>query len=255
MEGGWQSVPRLSFPGGCLVGDSAGFVNVPRIKGSHNAILSGLLCADHVFAALQAGRANDEVASYEEAWRSSPIGYDLKRVRNVKPLWSKYGTAAGVALGGLDMWLTELFNWSPFGTMKHGKTDAASLEPASKHKKIVYPKPDGVLTFDRSSSVFLSNTNHEENEPVHLLVADMDLQKRSEHDVFAGPSTRYCPVGVYEWVDADGNPAADPSAKDVRFVINAQNCVHCKTCDIKDPNQNIVWTTPEGGGGPNYVNM
>jgi electron-transferring-flavoprotein dehydrogenase len=246
MEGGWQSVPRLSFPGGCLVGDSAGFVNVPRIKGSHNAILSGMLCADHVFAALQAGRANDEVSSYEEAWRASPIGYDLKRVRNVKPLWSRYGTAAGVALGGLDMWLTEIFGWSPFGTMKHGKPDHECLLPLSSVTPIKYDKPDGVLTFDKLSSVFLSNTNHEEDQPVHLKVKDPALQKASEHDVFGGPSQRYCPAGVYEWVEGEGG---------VRYQINAQNCVHCKTCDIKDPNQNINWVTPEGGGGPNYVNM
>jgi len=246
MEGGWQSVPRLSFPGGCLVGDSAGFVNVPRIKGSHNAILSGMLCADHVFAALQAGRTNDEVSSYEDAWRSSPIGYDLKRVRNVKPLWSRYGTAAGVALGGLDMWLTEIFGWSPFGTMKHGKPDHECLLPLSSVTPIKYDKPDGVLTFDKLSSVFLSNTNHEEDQPVHLKVKDPALQKASEHDVYGGPSQRYCPAGVYEWVEGEGG---------VRYQINAQNCVHCKTCDIKDPNQNINWVTPEGGGGPNYVNM
>jgi electron-transferring-flavoprotein dehydrogenase len=153
------------------------------------------------------------------------------------------------------MWLNTLFGFSPFGTLKHGKTDAASLEPASKHQKINYPKPDGVLTFDRLSSVFLSNTNHEEDQPVHLQVKDMALQERSEHDVFAGPSTRYCPAGVYEWVDADGNAAADAAAKDVHFVINAQNCVHCKTCDIKDPNQNINWVPPQGGEGPVYTNM
>jgi electron-transferring-flavoprotein dehydrogenase len=246
VEGGWQSVPRLSFPGGCLVGDSAGFVNVPRIKGSHNAVLSGMLCAEHLFEALQAGRSHDEVATYEEAWRASTIGYDLMRVRNVKPLWSKYGTMAGVALGGLDMWLTELTGRSVFGTMSHGKPDHACLKPVSEVKPIVYPRPDGVLTFDRLSSVFLSNTNHEEDQPVHLKVKDMDLQKRSEHDVFAGPSERYCPAGVYEWVEDAGG---------VRFQINAQNCVHCKTCDIKDPNQNIVWVTPEGGGGPNYTSM
>src|SRR3954467_7531508 len=246
MEGGWQSVPRLSFPGGCLVGDSAGFVNVPRIKGSHNALLSGMLCAEHVFDALQAGRANDEVSSYEEAWRSSEIGYDLKRVRNVKPLWSKYGTVVGIGLGGIDMWLNELTGYSLFGTLKHGKPDYATLKPLDQVEPIVYPKPDGVLTFDRLSSLFLSNTNHEEDQPSHLLVKDMGLQKRSEHDVFGGPSQRYCPAGVYEWVaDAGG----------VRYQINAQNCVHCKTCDIKDPNQNITWVTPEGGGGPNYVDM
>jgi len=246
MEGGWQSVPRLSFPGGCLVGDSAGFVNVPRIKGSHNAVLSGMLCADHVFDALQAGRANDEVSSYEEAWRSTEIGYDLFRVRNVKPLWSRYGTLAGVGLGGLDMWVNELTGYSLFGTLKHGKPDYATLKPLDQVKPIVYPKPDGVLTFDRLSSVFLSNTNHEEDQPSHLKVKDMGLQKRSEHDVYGGPSQRYCPAGVYEWVEDAGG---------VRYQINAQNCVHCKTCDIKDPNQNIVWVTPEGGGGPNYVDM
>ncbi|MDQ2634575.1 MAG: electron transfer flavoprotein-ubiquinone oxidoreductase, partial [Pseudomonadota bacterium] len=238
-EGGWQSVPKLSFPGGALIGCSAGFVNVPRIKGSHNAVLSGMLAAEHVAKALGDGRANDELTAYEDAWRESDIGKDLKKVRNVKPLWSRFGTVLGVGLGGLDMWLNTLFGVSLFGTLKHGKADYATLDPASKHKKIVYPKADGVLTFDRLSSVFLSNTNHEENQPIHLQVKDMALQVRSEHDVFAGPSTRYCPAAVYEWVDADGNAAADPSAKDVRFVINAQNCVHCKTCDIKDPNQNI----------------
>ena len=246
VEGGWQSVPRLTFPGGCLVGDAAGFVNVPRIKGSHNAVLTGMLCAEHLFAALGAGRANDEVASYEEAWRASEAGRDLKRVRNVKPLWSRFGTAIGVGLGGLDMWLNQLFGWSPFGTMRHGKPDYACLKPLSAVTPIAYPKPDGVLTFDKLSSVFLSNTNHEEDQPAHLKVKDPELQKRSEHDVYAGPSQRYCPAGVYEWVEEGG---------EVRYRINAQNCVHCKTCDIKDPNQNINWVTPEGGGGPNYVNM
>ncbi len=254
-EGGFQSVPKLSFPGGALIGCSAGLVNVPRIKGSHNAVLSGILAADKIAEAIAAGRANDEPVEIENSWRSSLIGKDLKRVRNVKPLWSKFGTVVGVALGGLDMWTNQLFGFSIFGTLKHGKTDAQSLEPAAKHTKIDYPKPDGVLTFDRLSSVFLSNTNHDENEPVHLQVRNMELQKTSEHDVFAGPSTRYCPAGVYEWVDADGNSAADPQAKDVRFVINAQNCVHCKTCDIKDPNQNINWVPPQGGEGPVYVNM
>ena len=254
-EGGWQSVPKLCFPGGALIGCSAGLVNVPRIKGSHNAVLSGMLAAEHVVEAVAAGRAHDELKAYEDAWRASDIGHDLKRVRNVKPLWSRFGTLLGVGLGGLDMWTNTLFGFSLFGTLKHGKTDAASLEPASQHKKIEYPKPDGVLTFDRLSSVFLSSTNHEEDQPVHLQVGDMDLQKRSEHDVFGGPSTRYCPAGVYEWVDKDGNAAADPSAKDVRFVINAQNCVHCKTCDIKDPNQNINWVPPQGGEGPVYSGM
>ena len=254
-EGGWQSVPKLTFPGGALIGCSAGFVNVPRIKGSHNAVLSGMQAADHVAEALAAGRANDEIAGYEASWRETEIGKDLKRVRNVKPLWSRWGTFLGVGVGGFDMWINTLFGFSLFGTLKHGKTDAASLEPASKHGHIDYPRPDGVLTFDRLSSVFLSNTNHEEDQPVHLQVKDPELQKQSEHDVYAGPSTRYCPAGVYEWVDAQGNAAADKMGVDVTFVINAQNCVHCKTCDIKDPNQNINWVPPQGGEGPVYVNM
>ncbi|KAB2868476.1 MAG: electron transfer flavoprotein-ubiquinone oxidoreductase [Bauldia sp.] len=254
-EGGYQSVPKLTFPGGALIGCSAGFVNVPRIKGSHNAVLSGMLAAEHVAEAVAAGRAHDEIAGYEATWREGDIGKDLRKVRNVKPLWTRFGLWLGVGLGGLDMWLNTLLGVSPFGTMKHGKTDAASLEPAAKHRKIEYPRPDGVLTFDRLSSVFLSNTNHEEDQPIHLQVKDMELQKRSEHDVYAGPSSRYCPAGVYEWVDADGNAAADRMGIDVRFVINAQNCVHCKTCDIKDPNQNINWVPPQGGEGPVYPNM
>lgn len=248
-EGGWQSVPKLTFPGGALIGCSAGFVNVPRIKGSHNAILSGKMAAEHVAEAITAGRSGDEVEGYEAAWRTSEIGTDLQRVRNVKPLWSKLGTIGGVMLGGLDMWMNTIFRgWSPFSTLKHGKPDYATLEPAAKSRKIDYPKPDGVLTFDRLSSVFLSNTNHEEDEPVHLHLADAGLQKSSEHDVFAGPSTRYCPAGVYEWV-------SEEEGDEPRFVINAQNCVHCKTCDIKDPNQNINWVPPQGGEGPVYSNM
>jgi electron-transferring-flavoprotein dehydrogenase len=247
-EGGWQSVPKLVFPGGALIGCSAGFVNVPRIKGSHNAVLSGMLAAEHVSSALDAGRAHDTVASYEEAWRASPVGEDLRRVRNVKPFWSRFGTLGGIALGGLDMWLTTIFGgWSPFGTRPHGKADHASIDPADQHKPIEYPKPDGVLTFDRLSSVYLSNTNHEEDQPVHLQVRDMELQRKSEYGVFAGPSARYCPAAVYEWVAEGGG---EPS-----YVINAQNCVHCKTCDIKDPNQNINWVPPQGGEGPVYQNM
>jgi electron-transferring-flavoprotein dehydrogenase len=244
-EGGWQSVPQLTFPGGALVGCAAGFMNVPRIKGSHNAILSGMLAAETIAAALKAGRGHDALADYDAAWRGSPIGRDLWRVRNAKPLWSKLGTAAGVALGGFDMW-TNTFGFSVMGTLAHGKPDFATLKPASECRPIAYPKPDGKLTFDRLSSVYLSNTNHEEDQPVHLIVRDAALQKTSEHDVYAGPSARYCPAGVYEWVEEAGQP---------RYVINGQNCVHCKTCDIKDPNQNINWVPPEGGGGPNYPNM
>ncbi|MBX9773345.1 MAG: electron transfer flavoprotein-ubiquinone oxidoreductase [Xanthobacteraceae bacterium] len=244
-EGGYQSVPKLTFPGGALIGCAAGFVNVPRIKGSHNAMLSGMLAAEHVADALSEGRSNDEISSYDAAWPEMEIGADLWKVRNAKPLWSNFGTYLGILLGGLDMWCNTL-GFSLFGTLRHGKTDAKSLKPASGFAPIAYPKPDGKLTFDRLSSVFLSNTNHEENQPSHLKVADLALQKSSEHDVFAGPSARYCPAAVYEWVEEGGNP---------RFVINAQNCVHCKTCDIKDPNQNITWVPPQGGGGPNYPNM
>ncbi|MFY9892599.1 MAG: electron transfer flavoprotein-ubiquinone oxidoreductase [Xanthobacteraceae bacterium] len=244
-EGGWQSVPRVAFPGGVLVGCAAGFLNVPRIKGTHNAMLSAMLAAEHMAAALAQGRAHDELSSYEAAWRASPIGRDLWRVRNAKPLWSKLGTFAGVALGGLDMW-TNTLGFSLLGTMSHGKPDSATLKPAAACRPIAYPKPDGKLTFDRLSSVYLSNTNHEEDQPVHLIVRDPALQKSSELGIYAGPSARYCPAGVYEWVEEAGTP---------RFVINAQNCVHCKTCDIKDPNQNITWVPPEGGGGPNYPNM
>jgi electron-transferring-flavoprotein dehydrogenase len=244
-EGGWQSVPKLTFPGGALIGCAAGFINLPRIKGSHNAILSGMLAAEQVAAALGEGRVGDELSGYEEAWRASDIGRDLRKVRNVKPFWSKLGTTLGFAFAGLDMW-TNTFGFSLFGTLKHGKPDSATLEPASKFTPIAYPKPDGVVSFDKLSSVFLSNTNHEEDQPVHLIVKDMALQKASEHDVYAGPSNRYCPAGVYEWVEEASGP---------RFQINAQNCVHCKTCDIKDPNQNITWVSPEGGGGPNYPNM
>jgi len=245
-EGGWQSVPKLTFPGGVLMGCAAGFVNVARIKGSHNAILSGQLTAEHIAAAIAQGRAHDDVLSIEESWRQSSIGRDLYPVRNVKPLWSKFGTSIGVKLGGFDMWCQQLFKFSPFGTLKHGHDDASSIEPAAKHTPIAYPKADGVLTFDRLSSVFLSNTHHEENEPCHLELQSETVQKSSELEIYGGLSARYCPAGVYEWVE---NQEGDS------YVINAQNCVHCKTCDIKDPNQNITWFCPQGGGGPVYANM
>ena len=244
-EGGWQSVPKLAFPGGALIGCAAGFMNVPRIKGSHNAMLSGMLAADQVAAALKAGRSNDELADYDGAWRSSAIGADLWKVRNAKPLWSRFGTLLGIGLGGFDMW-TNTAGFSLLGTLGHGRPDWASLKPSAQCAPITYPKPDGKITFDRLSSVFLSNTNHEEDQPVHLKVGDLALQKASELERYGGPSARYCPAGVYEWVEESGSP---------RFVINAQNCVHCKTCDIKDPNENITWVPPEGGGGPNYSYM
>ncbi len=254
-QGGWQSVPKLSFPGGAIMGCSAGFVNVPRIKGSHNAMLSGMLAAEHVHEALQAGRANDALDSYDAAWRESDVGKDLKPVRNVKPIVTKYGSVLGTIISGADMWINTLTRgWSPFGTMKHEKADYETTEPASKHEPIAYPKPDGKLTFDRSSSVFLSNTNHEENQPKHLQLKNADLQKSSEFANFAGLSRRYCPVGVYEWVNSAGDAAQEGDA-DATYVINAQNCVHCKTCDIKDPNQNINWVPPQGGEGPVYPNM
>ncbi len=245
-EGGFQSVPKLAFPGGALMGCGAGFMNVPRIKGSHNAMLTGILAAEAAFAAIREGRSADTLTAYEDAYQSSAVAQDLKRVRNVKPVWSRLGTRLGVMLGGIDMWLNTLM---PFlsHTMSHGKPDHATLKPAAECNPIEYPKPDGVLTFDKLSSVFLSATNHEEDQPVHLHVADMHLQKARELEVFDGPSNRYCPAGVYEWLDDD--------AGGKRLQINAQNCVHCKTCDIKDPEMNITWVTPEGGGGPNYPNM
>ncbi len=249
-EGGWQSVPKLSFPGGALLGCSAGFVNVPRIKGSHNAVLSGIQAAEAAARALAAGRAHDELAEYENGWRGGAIGIDLKKVRNVKPLWSKFGTYIGVSLGGVDMWLNDIFGLTLFGTLKHGAPDHACLKPLSAVKPHVYPKPDGVLTFDKLSSVFISNTNHEEDQPTHLKLTDPSIPVAKNLPEFGEPARLYCPAGVYEIVYGDEVKKSDP-----RFVINAQNCVHCKTCDIKDPAQNITWTCPEGGGGPNYPNM
>ena len=248
VEGGFQSVPKLSFPGGVLIGDSAGFVNVPRIKGSHNALKTGMLAAEAAFGALQAGREGDELVEYQTAYEGSWVYRELKGVRNVKPLLTKTGSVLGTVLGGVDMWTNHLMGLSLFGTLKHGKTDAESTELASKHRPIVYSKPDGVLSFDRLSSVFLSNTNHAEDQPSHLRLKDPSVPIARNLPLYAEPAQRYCPAAVYEVVsDEDGGNA--------RFVINAQNCVHCKTCDIKDPSQTIVWTTPEGGGGPNYPNM
>ncbi|MFO1114860.1 MAG: electron transfer flavoprotein-ubiquinone oxidoreductase [Beijerinckiaceae bacterium] len=249
-EGGWQSVPKLTFPGGALIGCSAGFINVPRIKGTHNAMLSGLLAAEKIAPALAAGRANDEIVEIETEWRKGDIGKDLKKVRNVKPLLSRWGAALGTMLGGLEMWTNELFGFSFFGTMKHGKPDYATLKPLSQVTPIVYPKPDGKLSFDKLSSVFLSSTNHEEDQPIHLRLKDPSIPVGKNLPEYGEPARLYCPAGVYEIVYGD-----EANRKDPRFVINAQNCVHCKTCDIKDPAQNINWTTPEGGGGPNYANM
>jgi electron-transferring-flavoprotein dehydrogenase len=248
-EGGFQSVPRLAFPGGVLIGCSAGFVNVPRIKGSHNAMKSGMLAAEAAFDALSNGRQRDALIAYDESYVGSSIYNDLKRVRNAKPLLSRLGTFWGGVVGMFDMWTnTMLGEFSFFGTLKHGKSDAASTGKAKNYKPIAYPKPDGVITFDKLSSVYLSNTNHEEDQPSHLTLKDPTIPIRVNLPEYAEPATRYCPAGVYEvlYDEAGGNP---------RFQINAQNCVHCKTCDIKDPSQNINWVTPEGGGGPNYANM
>ena len=245
-EGGLQSIPKLAFPGGALIGCSAGFVNVARIKGSHNAMKSGMLAAEAAFAAVTAGRAHDELANYETSLRQSWIIKDLTPVRNVKPLLSRFGLYLGTALGALDMWMNALRIGLPF-TLKHGKPDHASLKAASACKPIAYPKPDGKISFDKLSSVFISNTNHEENQPIHLRLADPTVPIAKNLPQWNEPAQRSCPAGVYEVVDADGGGK--------RFQINAQNCVHCKTCDIKDPSQNINWTVPQGGGGPNYPNM
>jgi len=244
-EGGWQSVPKLSFPGGALAGCGAGFMNVPRIKGSHNAVLSGMLAAEAAFAAIAEGREGDELAGLDAAYESSAIARDLKRVRNVKPLWSRFGTGLGIALGGIDMWMNQLGLGLPF-TLGHGKPDFATLKKAKDAKPIAYPKPDGVVGFDRLSSVFLSSTNHEEDQPVHLKLADPSIPIARNLPDYGEPARLYCPAGVYEVIEEASGP---------RFQINAQNCVHCKTCDIKDPAQNITWVAPEGGGGPNYPNM
>ena len=247
-EGGWQSVPKLVFPGGALLGCAAGFVNVPRIKGNHNAMLSGKAAAEAAQAAIAAGRDGDELTAYAEAVASGPIAADLKPVRNVKPLWSRYGLTASLALGGLDMWTNSLTGLSLFGTLSHGKTDAAATGKAKDFAPIDYPRPDGVLSFDRLTNVAFSFTNHDESQPAHLTLKDPSIPIAVNLPEYAEPAQRYCPAGVYEVLrDDDGsNP---------RFQINFQNCVHCKTCDIKDPSQNIEWKTPQGGDGPNYPNM
>ncbi len=244
-EGGWQSIPKVVFPGGALLGCSAGLVNVPRIKGNHNAMLSGKAAAEAAHAAIRAGRAGDELSDYEADLREGPVGQDLKKVRNVKPMWSKWGLLPSLALGGLDMWTNSL-GFSLFGTLQHGKSDAAATGQAKDHKPIDYPRPDGVLSFDRLTNVAFSFTNHEENQPAHLTLKDPSIPIVVNLPKYAEPAQRYCPAGVYEVVG---------EGQDARFVINFQNCVHCKTCDIKDPSQNIVWVTPQGGDGPNYPNM
>jgi electron-transferring-flavoprotein dehydrogenase len=245
-EGGWQSLPRLAFPGGVLLGCAAGMVNVPRIKGNHNAMLSGIHAAEVAQAAISAGREGDVLEDYDSVVRTGAIGRDLRAVANVKPLWSRYGLMASLGVGGLDMWTQTLLNRSVFGAIRHGKTDAESTEPAEKHKPIAYPKPDGRLSFDRLTNLAFSGTNHDESQPSHLKLRDPSVPIARNLPLFAEPAQRYCPAGVYEVVEEPTGP---------RFQINFQNCVHCKTCDIKDPSQNIVWTVPQGGDGPNYPNM
>ena len=244
-EGGYQSMPQMVAPGVALLGCSVGMVNVPRIKGNHNAMLSGKAAAEAAVKAIKDGRSRDELHDYEVEVRKGPIGKDLKKVRNVKPLWSKFGLTASLVLGGFDMW-SNTFGFSLLGTLKHGKNDAASTEPASVHKVIDYPKPDGTLSFDRLTNVSFSFTNHEESQPCHLQLADDTVPVGNNLPMYNEPAQRYCPAGVYEIVEKDGKQ---------EFVVNFQNCVHCKTCDIKDPAQNITWVTPQGGDGPNYPNM
>lgn len=246
-KGGFQSIPQAAFPGGALLGCSLGLVNLPRIKGNHNAMHSGIEAAEAAVKAINEGRSGDVLSDYDHAIRTGVVGKDLKKVRNVAPLAGRYGPLGGLGLGGLDMWMQTLLGVSPFGTLKHGKTDAASTEEASKHSVIEYPKPDGKLSFDRLTNVSFSMTNHEEAQPAHLQLTDASLPISVNLPKYAEPAQRYCPAGVYEVVQEEGS--------DARFVVNFQNCVHCKTCDIKDPSQNITWVTPQGGDGPNYPNM
>ena len=250
-EGGWQSIPKMVAPGVALLGCSAGLVNVPRIKGNHNAMLSGIAAAEAAAAAIAAGREGDELTDYEAEVRSGAIARDLKPVRNVKPIWSKLGLTASLALGGFDMWVANLTGWNPLGTWKHGKTDAQATGKAADFQPIDYPRPDGKLSFDRLTNVAFSFTNHEESQPCHLKLRDPAIPIAVNLPEYAEPAQRYCPAAVYEVVE----DAANQNGGGPRFQINFQNCVHCKTCDIKDPSQNIDWTTPQGGDGPNYPNM
>ncbi|WP_448581169.1 electron transfer flavoprotein-ubiquinone oxidoreductase [Thermaurantiacus sp.] len=243
-EGGWQAVPKLAFPGGALIGCAAGFVNVPRIKGTHTAMKSGMMAAEAVVDAISSQRQSDTLAAYEAAYAASWVEKELRLVRNTEPLVAKFGSALGTLLAGLTMWLEHFGIRMPF-TLQH-EPDHEQLMPKSHFVPIDYPKPDGVFSFDKLSSVFLSATNHEEDQPVHLKLADPDRPIAYNLPLYDEPAQRYCPAGVYEVVN---------SAEGPRFQINAQNCVHCKTCDIKDPTQNITWVAPEGGGGPNYPNM
>ncbi len=246
-KGGYQSIPRSAFPGGALLGCASGLVNLPRIKGNHNAMLSGIAAAEAAVAAIKAGRAGDTLEEYDSELRAGPVGRDLRPVRNVAPMNGRWGTLAGLALGGFDMWFQSLFKFSLFGTLKHGKSDAAATGKAADWPRVDYPRPDGKLSFDRLTNVSFSATNHEESQPCHLKLADPTIPIRVNLPEYDEPAQRYCPAGVYEVLREEG--------QEPRFVINFQNCVHCKTCDIKDPSQNITWTVPQGGDGPNYGNM
>ncbi len=244
-EGGIQSLPKLSFPGGVLIGCEAGTLNMPKIKGTHTAMKSGMLAAEAAFAALKAGSAgHDELRAYPDAFRASWVHEELWRARNVRPSF-KWGLIGGTLYTGIDQ--IALRGKAPW-TLKHAHADHETLKPAADARRIDYPKPDGKISFDKLSSVFISSTNHEENQPAHLKLTDASIPVSHNLRLYDAPEQRYCPAGVYEIVrdDAGGNP---------RLQINAQNCVHCKTCDIKDATQNITWVTPEGGGGPNYPNM
>ena len=246
-KGGLQSIPKAAFPGGALLGCSAGLVNLPRIKGNHNAMNSGIEAAESVYSAISDGRSGDLLPDYDVNLRNGVVGKDLKKVRNVAPLNARFGPLGGLILGGFDMWFQTIFQFSLFGSLKHGKSDAASTESAEKHKEISYPKPDGSISFDRLTNVSFSMTNHEENQPCHLQLGNPEIPISVNLPQYSEPAQRYCPAGVYEVVQTE--------EKSSRFVINFQNCVHCKTCDIKDPSQNITWVTPQGGDGPNYPNM
>ena len=246
-KGGLQSIPKATFPGGALLGCSAGLVNLPRIKGNHNAMNSGIEAAESVYSAISDGRSGDLLPDYDVNLKNGVVGKDLKKVRNVAPLNARFGPLGGLILGGFDMWFQTIFQFSLFGSLKHGKSDAASTESAEKHKEISYPKPDGSISFDRLTNVSFSMTNHEENQPCHLQLGNPEIPISVNLPQYSEPAQRYCPAGVYEVVQTEENSS--------RFVINFQNCVHCKTCDIKDPSQNITWVTPQGGDGPNYPNM
>ena len=246
-EGGYQSIPKLSFPGGLLIGCSGGLVNVPRIKGNHNAMVSGISAAEITCKAIKEGLKNTELSEYDAAIKNGKVGADLKPVRNVKPIWSRFGLLASLIVGGIDMWIANIFGINILGTMKHGKSDAKSTKPAKNFSEIQYPKPDGKISFDRLTNVSFSGTNHEENQPCHLYLKNKSTPIKKNLPLFAEPAQRYCPAGVYEVLEKRKNS--------FKFQINSQNCVHCKTCDIKDPSENITWKTPQGGDGPNYPNM